>query len=58
MYTWGVMKNLARLLLALFATQMLVTGIARAANLSNSIDQQNHVCAMPSGDDSGENESF
>jgi len=52
------MKNLARLLLALFATQMLVTGIARAANLSNSIDQQNPVCAMPSGDDSGENESF
>jgi hypothetical protein len=45
------MKNLARLILALFATQLLVTGIARASITSTSINQQAPVNAMPDGDD-------
>jgi hypothetical protein len=48
------MKNLAHLILALIAAQLLVAGIARAAVTSPSVDQQSHVCAMPDGDGSGD----
>lgn len=41
------MKNLARLIIALFATQLLIAGIANAAVSSASINQQSSVCAMP-----------
>lgn len=51
------MKNLARLLLALFATQLLVAGFARASITSNSNISQNPVCAMPD-DEKGPGEDF
>jgi len=44
------MKNLARLIIALVATQLFAVGIARASVTSTAVDQKSHVCAMP-GDD-------
>jgi hypothetical protein len=44
------MKNLTRLILALFAT-LLVAGSARASLISSSADLRSHTCAMP--DDGG-----
>ena len=47
------MKNLARLILALFASQLALTGIARAVTNSAVLDQKSHVSAMPDDDGSG-----
>ncbi len=51
------MKNLARLIIALFATQLLVAGIASAAVSTTSINQQSSVCAMP-GDEEPPSEGW
>ena len=54
------MKNLSRLLLVLFATQLLVAGIARASiTSSTAADQKSHLSVMPGGsyEDEG-NEPF
>jgi len=45
------MKNLARLIIALFATQLLIAGIASAAVSSASINQHSTVCATPDGEE-------
>jgi hypothetical protein len=45
------MKNLARLIIALVATQLFAVGIARAAVTFTAVDQKSHVCAMPEGDE-------
>jgi hypothetical protein len=45
------MKNLARLILALIATQLFVAGFARAVTTSTVVDQKSHVSALPSGED-------
>jgi len=53
------MKNLSRLILALFAIQLLSVGIARAATTSSVIDQKNRICAVPDGgNDEHEGEGF
>ena len=44
------MKNLARLILVLFATQLLAAGIARAAITPTTGDQKSQVAAMPDDD--------
>lgn len=44
------MKKLARLILVLFATQLLAAGIASAVITPTTGDQKSHVNAMPEDD--------
>lgn len=48
------MKNLARLIIALFATQLLIAGIARASINTATVDQHSSVYAMPEGEEPGD----
>ena len=52
------MKNLARLILALFAAQLLASGIAYSAVTSTVIDTNCPVCVAPGGGDGGDGGGF